>query len=429
MPHVTRRSVLSGAGALGIGAALAACGSTTSISSDPDELVLWYWNRSASPALLEQASRRIPDTSSHLRADIIGTSFDTKLRTSLAGGSYIPDITFVNSNNALYFRNENQFLDMNDLGARDAASDYFEWKWKLGTTPSDRFCFFPLDIGPTGFYYRQDVFEKAGLPSSVEDVSAATTTWEDWIALGAELRRATGAALVNTAQGIFDQFLNASPERYFDDHDRPLYATDGSVVRQAWDTAVAAITADITAGIPDARGPDQNAALSKGSTAGHIQAAWWAQILQESAPDTAGAWRVADQPVRAGNSGGSFAAIPHTCKDPSAAYDFIRWLNLPAHQAATYNEVQLFPSTPAAYASGTMRYQGDFFGDQDPLAFFHHAAETVPTSFISTWESAVSGYFTLEITNVETSGKDPEVAWSDALAASEKILRKRGVLS
>ncbi|GAA1487279.1 ABC-type glycerol-3-phosphate transport system substrate-binding protein [Brachybacterium sacelli] len=150
-------------------------------------------------------------------------------------------------------------------------------------------------------------------------------------------------------------------------------------------------------------------------------------MLEESAPDTAGAWRLASQPVRPGNNGGSFAALPHTCKDPEAAIAFLTWITSPANQAAAYEDVQLFPSTPASFDQ--LDYSGEFYGGQDPLEFFSTAAESVPTSFISTWETVISGTFTLEITNVETSGKDPEAAWEDALTQAEKVLTKRGVES
>ncbi|GAA1317162.1 extracellular solute-binding protein [Brachybacterium tyrofermentans] len=210
-----------GAGLLPL--ALAGCGSDPTISEDPDELVLWFWDRSASRDLLEQASQEIPGTDRHLRADVIGTSFDTKLRTSLAGDAYIPDITYINSNNALYFTNEDLFLDLSELGADSVKDDYYEWKWNLGTTPTGRFCFFPLDIGPTGYFYRQDIFEEAGLPSTPAEVSAAITTWEDWIALGTELKGAADAFLVNDALNVFEEFLNASPERFFDTDDKALY--------------------------------------------------------------------------------------------------------------------------------------------------------------------------------------------------------------
>lgn len=405
--------------------AAAGCGSPETISSDPSELVLWYWNRSASPELLDQAGSAIPGTDKHVRADVIGTNFDTKLRTSLAGKAYIPDITYINSNNALYFTNEDLFLDLGELGADAVKDDFYEWKWELGITPTGRFCFFPLDIGPTGFFYRQDVFEEAGLPSSPEDVSAAITTWEDWIALGAELKDSADSFLVNDAQNIFEGYLNSSPERYFDTDDNALYLEDGSAVRKAWDVTVAAIEAGITAKIPRDRGTDQNAAWSSGRTAGNIGAAWWTQVLAESAPDTEGSWRIASQPVRAGNNGGSFAALPHTCKDPEAALAFLMWINSPSNQALAYEDVQLFPSTPDSFSD--LSYSGTFFGDQDPLEFFSTAAETVPTSFISSWETLIGGSFTFEITNVETTGKDPDQAWADALSQAERVLTKRGV--
>lgn len=427
----SRRTLLrGGAAALGAGAlapSLAACGSDPSISEDPDELVLWYWNRSASPILLEQATEQIPGTAKRLRADVIGTSFDTKLRTSLAGNAYIPDITYINSNNALYFTNEDLFLDLGELGADAVRGDYFDWKWNLGMTPKGRFCFFPLDIGPTGYFFRQDVFEEAGLPTDPAEVGAAIATWESWIELGIELQGATGSFLMNDAQAVYEGFLNSSPERYFDTDDTPLYEKPDSAVRQAWDTAVAAIQAGITARIPRDRGTDQNAAWSSGRTAGQIGAAWWTQVLEESAPDTGGLWRIADQPVRAGNSGGSFAALPHTCKDPEAALAFVMWINSPENQAIAYDDVQLFPSTPGSFDSPKMAYDGDFYGDQNPLDFFSAAAETVPSSFISTWETVIGGSFSLEITNVETSGKDPEQAWGDAVAQAARVLTKRGV--
>jgi len=420
----SRRSLFLGAAGL-LPLAAAGCGSPETISSDPSELVMWFWDRSASPALLEQAGSGIPGTDMHVRADVIGTNFDTKLRTSLAGRAYIPDITYINSNNALYFTNEDLFLDLGELGAESVKDDFYEWKWNLGITPTGRFRFFPLDIGPTGFFFRQDVFEEAGLPSTAEDVSAATTTWEDWIALGVELKGAADAFLVNDAQNVFEAVLNSSPERYFDADDTALYLEDGSAVREAWDVTVAAIEGGITARIPRDRSTDQNAAWSSGRTAGNIGAAWWTQVLAESAPDTEGSWRIASQPVRAGNNGGSFAALPHTCKDPEAAMEFLMWINSPTNQARAYEDVQLFPSTPESF--GDLRYSGSFFGDQDPLEFFSTAAETVPTSFISTWETLIGGSFTFELTNVETSGKDPDRAWEDALSQAERVLTKRGV--
>jgi cellobiose transport system substrate-binding protein len=387
--------------------------------------VLWYWDRSADPKLLEQAAKKIPGTRDmRLRADLIGGTFDSKLRTSLAGNAYIPDLTFINSNVSLYFPNQELFLDLNDFGAQKYKDLYFDWKWQLGVTPTNRFCFFPLDTGPTGFYYRSDIFAKAKLPTDPAEVSDQMKTWDGYIELGQKLKRNAGAFMDIYGGVIFSQYINASPERYFDKSGKPLYMNDDSTIRRAWDVAVKAIKAGVTGNQQNST--DQNAAWSSGKTAGHIEAVWWAQVLADTAPDTKGKWRLASQPIRAGNSGGSFVCVPHTCKNPQAAFDFLTWLNSPDNQAQSFNNMQLFPSALDSFAGDKMKSSTGFFGDQDPLGFFLQAAKQVPTAFISTYETQAQ-YFGTEIVNVESGGKDPERAWNDAVEQTNKTLRKRGI--
>ncbi|SDS43257.1 ABC transporter substrate-binding protein [Microlunatus soli] len=427
MAPITRRSLLAGAAGLGALAAaggLSGCGSRTAISSDPRELVLWYWNRSADPKLLAQMAKGIPGAEDYtLRADVLGGTWDTKLRTSLAGNAYIPDVTFINSNVSLYFPNESMFLDLNELGAETFKDQYFDWKWELGVTPTNRFCFFPLDTGPTGMYYRTDVLQKAGIDPDPDAVSEQIKTWDAYIELGSKLKKNAGAFIQSSASTLFAQYINASAERYFDKAGKPLYLDDSNTIRDAWDTAVKAIKAGVTGN--QQNDTDKNAAWTSGKTAANIEAVWWAQILADTAPDTKGKWRLASQPVRPGNSGGSFVCLPHTCKNPEAGFKFMTWLNSAKNQATSFNTMQLFPSAIESFELGTMKSNTGFFGDQDPLDFFLEAAKAVPTAFISTFETQAA-YFGTEITNVE-SGKDADQAWDDAVAQTNKTLRKRGI--
>jgi cellobiose transport system substrate-binding protein len=428
MAGFSRRSLLAGAAGLGAMAAaggLSGCGSPTSISSDPKELVLWHWNRSADPSILDQLRGGIPGTDGYrLRSDVIGGTWDTKLRTSLAGNAYIPDLTYINSNVALYFPSEEMFIDLNDLGAEEYREQYFDWKWQLGVTPTNAFRFFPLDTGPTGYYYRTDVLEKAKMDPDPAAVSEQMKTWDGFIEFGQKLKTNADVFTEVTGGVVFAQFINASPERYFDKAGKPLYMTEGNFIRQAWDVAVKAINAGILGN--QQNDTDKNAAWNSGKTAGHIEAVWWAQVLADTAPDTKGMWRIASQPVRPGNSGGSFVALPHTCKNPEAAFKAITFINNAENQATAFNNMQLFPSAIESFELGTMKSENDFFGDQDSTQFFLEAAQAVPTSFISTYETQAQ-YFGAEITNVESAGKDPEQAWDDAVAQTNRTLRKRGV--
>jgi cellobiose transport system substrate-binding protein len=428
--QLSRRGFLgaAGLGALAMAGGLAGCTTGGTLSSDPRELVLWYWNRSLNPDLLSVSEGGIPGMEDlRVRADLIGApNWDTKLRTTLAGRAYIPDITMINSNCSLYVGSEDLFVDFRELGTAEERERYYDWKVALGTTPSGRQCFWPVDTGPTGFFYRADLFEQAGLPTDPDDVTAAVRTWDDWIAVGAELRAATDSAIVMNALTVFNQFVNASEERYFDREDRPRFTDPDGTIRRAWDTALRAIDAGVTGNLQS--GTDQNAGWVSGRVGGHVEGAWWSQVLRDTAPDTTGLWRIAQQPELPGNSGGSFLAVPTTCKDPEAAYAFMLWVTSPENQATTFNDIQLFPSTPGSFTSGIMRNPSDFFADQNPLDVFSAAAEGVPITYISTHESQ-TGAFGTELTNVESGGKDPDRAWEEAVAQTERVLRKRGVIS
>jgi cellobiose transport system substrate-binding protein len=426
---LTRRGLLGAAGlaALGLAGALSGCTGGT-LSSDPHQLVLWYWNRSLNPRYLKQAASGISGASRYrVRSDLTGNSnWDTKLRTTLAGRAYIPDIVMINSNVSLYFPAEHLFTDFTKYASDDVRGRFYDWKVALGTTPSGRQCFWPVDTGPTGFYYRTDVFDKAGLPTDPTEVASEISTWDKYLAFGERLRAGADAAMQSTATTLFTQYINASKQRYFDDHDRPIFEDRNGTVRQAWELSVEAIKAKVTGNLQS--DTDKNAGWVSGKAGANIEGAWWSQVVKDTAPDTKGNWRVTSQPERPGNSGGSFLAVPSTCKDPKAAYEFLEWMTTSDRQATTFNDIQLFPSTPASFDSGIMRNPGTFFGDQNPLDVFATIADNVPTSYISTYESQ-TGSFGTEIANVESAGKDPERAWNDAVAQANKSLEKKGVVA
>lgn len=425
MTTVSRRSLLAGGLAMA-GLGVAGCARDPSISADPHELVLWYWSRSISDKLLGVAKKQIPGTSSRIRADLVGTNFDVKLRTSLAGGAYIPDVTGLNSNVSLYFPNESQFVDFNEFGAQDLKADYLPWKWQLGVTPTDRFCFWPMDTGPTGFYYRADLMDKLGLPSAVDDVSASIRTWDSYLDLGRELRQKGNLAIAANATVIFTQVINASETRYFDPSGKPIFTAAGSTVRQAWEIAVKAAQAGVTAKLQT--DTEVGSGYNSSKVAANIEAVWWIDILKDLAPDTSGQWRVARQPVRPGNSGGSFLGVPKVCKDPESAFKFVSWLTSPSNQVVSYGDVDLFPSAVRALKDPTLAKPDKFFGGQDVFDLFQKSAQQVPVSFVSPYENKVNTAITTELVNVELGQKTSDQGWRDAMNLTNRQLKKKGLV-
>jgi cellobiose transport system substrate-binding protein len=427
--ELSRRGFLTGAAGLASLAAVGAlsgCSPSVSISSDPDVLTLWYWNLSIADSLLATARKGIPGTKRRLATDKIGGNFDVKLRTGLAGHAYIPDVSGLNSNVATYFPIEDQFFDLNDLGAHAYRKDYLDWKLQLGVTSTNRLCFWPMDTGPTALWYRRDVFQKAGLPGEPEAVTNQMRDWNAWLEAGETLKRNTNTSIIINAQQVFTALLGASAERFFAKDGTRLYEKDDSAVRKAWDVAVKAAQRGITG--KAYTDTEKNSSYSSGHVVSNIEAVWWGPQLKNAAPHQSGSWAVAHQPGPPGNNGGSFLTIPKTSKDPEAAFAFISWLTSPENQITTYREAQLFPSTPASFDAINPNRPDKFCGGQPITQMFVEAAKKVPITYISPYESQVSDGITLELTNIETQNKDPQRAWDDAMSRGDRQLKKKGLI-
>jgi len=62
----------------------------------------------------------------------------------------------------------------------------------------------------------------------------------------------------------------------------------------------------------------------------------------------------------------------------------------------------------------------EFFGGQKTIEVFGAAAQNIPIAYTSPHDSLVAAPFYTELTNVEATGKDPDQAWKDAVAAAKQ---------
>ena len=279
-------------------------------------LKLWYWNRSIDDGLINAVSKQFPNIV--LEADKIN-DYDNKVRTTLAGHYGVPDILGINTNVAPFFPDEDQFVDLKTLGAEELHSQYLDWKWNLGMTPSGRMIAFPMDTGPTALFYRADIFKQAGLPYEPDAVANSLKTWDDYIQAGVKLKNATGgkSMMFDTATTIYTQMMAQSSKQYFDPSGK--FIGDQAQVKNAWNEATKVVQMGLSAKL-QMWTTDWNKGIVNGLTASFVGAAWMKQILQETAPATAGKWRVTYAPGGAGNSGGSFLAITKASQHPKEAF-------------------------------------------------------------------------------------------------------------
>ncbi|WP_329390974.1 extracellular solute-binding protein [Streptomyces sp. NBC_01716] len=427
---LTRRRLLAGATALGA-AAFGAGGCSSPTTANPGHLTFWYTYNGFSENVLKAARKRFA-ADKFVPSQVSG-DLTQRLLAALAGGAYLPDITMIGDNISRYFSDSDRFVNMNDHGARELAQGYLPWKWQAGATSDGFQLGFPIDIGPAALYYRHDIFEKAGLPSEPDDVAAAVPTWEKYFTFGEQIRKKLpGRYLITDTKTVFTYSMAQEQRKYFTPENS--YLDDQAHVRLAWDRSVEAFRRRLTAGFggsqtASGQSVDRHAAWNTGQEVSLVNASWITGEIKQSAPGTAGKWRVCAPPGGPGNQGGSFLAITAACPDPQAAFDIISWLQNPANQASNYAEIGLFPSSPAAAEDERITAPDTFFGGQSAVKVFADIADQVRYAYFSPWDITISDTYTDELTNVELGGKDPERAWKDARNRIERLLRRQGVLS
>lgn len=425
---VTRRRLLtaaaSGLAGMPLLAATGGCARGQYLT-DEGTLSLWYWDRSISDTLLGKVPKAL---GIDLKPQKVPYDYKSKLLVSLAGKAYVPDIAAQNEGELpQFFNDEDQWLDLTEFGADKLESDYLDWKWQRGVSPSGRFIGFPMDTGPTALYYRADILEEAGFPSEPAAVAELVSDWENYFAFGEELQAKTGDSsfLVANPRDVWRGVIGQLPERFMTEDQK--FIGDQDHIRRAWDLAVESHRRGLSArAVSDT--PDETAAINTGKVATRVGAVWWAEILQDWAPKSSGNWRVCRAPDGAGNWGGSYLGITKYCRDPEAAFEVIKWLQSPRNQPVGYADCALFPAAMDALQDESVLEPSKYFGGQVINDVFAESARNVQPVYLGPYHDPIlNPAFESQLLTVWTGGKDPDRAWRDALTEIERKLTQRGL--
>ena len=421
---MSRRRVLS-LGVAGACAGLGAgCGDGTA-ASEAGTTTLWSWPGGLSEKVLADAVTQFADRT-ELKVSVLSGDYKQQLLTALDQDQDVPDIVGIKGEDiASLLPRADRFVDLNTLGAAEVQSAYLRWKWQQGSTFDGRLVGFPIDIGPTAMFYRADLFRRAGLPDAPERVNTMMATWPKFLEVGRRLVKAMpGVRLLASGTQVFGLRMSQSPVRFVDESNH--FVGDQQHVRAAWDCAVQLGDWGLSAKVQS----DEEAwgkGIAGGTLAAELGAAWHALDIQQTAPDTAGQWRVAAGPAAGANSGGSFLAIPAGAHDPARSFAVIRWLLSPENQARAFVDAALFPSTPAAYELPAMNQPEKFFGGQRTVEVFGESAKKAPRAYEAPSDAALNQVYADELRSVETGAKAATKGWQDAVAQARSMATSLGV--
>jgi cellobiose transport system substrate-binding protein len=337
------------------------------------------------------------------------------LMTALAGGKG-PDLALVQGDDLPRFVDQPQnFHDLREFGADEIAGDYLDWVISQSTAEDGSIIGIPTDVGGMAIAYRKDLFAEAGLPTDRDEVSALWPTWEDFIEVGREYKDATGEAFVDNAPtSIFYQAVNQGSQKYYTD-DGELIHDRNEEVRNAFDLALEAIDAGITAR-QSTFTEGWSAAMQHSDYAVVAAPSWLLNSIRNTAPDTAGQWDVATIPGGAGNWGGSYLTIPANAKNPEAAWAYIREMLSPQGQLDHFLQVGSLPTTPSVYEDEDLQaYTDPFFSDAPTGRIFTDSLIGLEPFRIGPDSAVIGQEFLNALIDVEQGGGDPARAWDQAL--------------
>ncbi|TQS26402.1 ABC transporter substrate-binding protein [Microbispora sp. KK1-11] len=347
----------------------------------------------------------------------------TNLAAHLATGAGAADVEAIEVGYISQFTSQpDKFHDLKQYGLDKRQGEYLDWKWQQGLAPSGALIGLGTDVGGLAMCYRTDLFEKAGLPSKRDEVSALWPTWEQYIETGRKFaaKAPKDAKFFDSPGEIFRAIIAQAPVGVYDAQDNIVVATNPDV-KKAWDLSVQMIDANLSAKI-GAFTPEWNTGFAKGSFATVICPAWMTAYIQDQAKNAAGKWDIATVPGGAGNSGGSHLTVPKQSKHPKEAAELIDFLTSAQNQAAVFKAIGNFPSIPSLYDQPDIQnFTKDFFNDAPVGKIYSDAAKNLKPQHLGPREGDVRTAVGNGIGRVEQGKQSPDEAWAQVLKDVEGI--------
>lgn len=315
----------TGDGATTGGGGGASTGSCTNeiVNPDAEQVSVWAWYP-AFEQVVDHFNENNEDVQICWTNAGQGADEYTAFSTAIEAGSGAPDVIMLEFQVIPTFTIRDALVDLSEYGAADLEDEFTEGAWSDVTSDGAVYAV-PVDGGPMGMLYRQDIFDQYGIE--------VPTTWTEFAEAAQTLRDAghdgyltdfppNGGALQHAfmAQNGWEPFTYDMGQPT--DIGIDIATEEGVEVLQYWNDLV---ERDLVA-TDEAFTADYNTALVDGTYAVYLAAAWGPGYLAGlSEADADASWRAAPMPQWEGqeekqiNWGGSTFAVTKQAKNPELA--------------------------------------------------------------------------------------------------------------
>ncbi|NRG40547.1 extracellular solute-binding protein [Rathayibacter sp. VKM Ac-2804] len=342
-----------------------------------DSLLVWSWDDQL-PEVAELYEEEHPGV--EIEVVDVGTGDEqyTALQNVIAAGSGSPDVAFLDATALPQFALSGALADLGPLGA-DALSDEFApGPWAASQLDGTVYGL-PWASGPMVLFYNRALFERLGV--------AVPTTWTEYVSAAEQLHAADPEVhILNDVgnAGLATSLIQQAGGRPFSGSgsEVAIDLADPGTARYAenWqrllDGGLLAPVADWSDEWRRMLAADRIATLPAGS--------WMASALAQSAPDSAGEWRVAQLPqwepgesVAAEHGGGGFSVL-ESSDSKELAVDFLTFATA-GEGVDVLRDSGLWPAHRAATeAPGFLDEPNEYFGGQAVNREYATASENAP---------------------------------------------------
>ncbi|MFE5597075.1 ABC transporter substrate-binding protein [Streptomyces sp. NPDC056549] len=391
---MNRRSVLKAGGVVAAGVGLggltacsgtgnAGAGSGSAGDADKGYITVWSWAGPAAEmrALVPAFNKKHPGIKVTVQ-DIGNPAIWDKITTGMAaGGSGLADVLHIGVDYLPGYVEKfpGQLADLGPLGADAYKGAFAQGLWETVCPDGKRVNALPWEANSGGFYYRADIFEKAGVDANAID------TWDDAIEAGKKIKAKTGTSLLGIdkpasqadSANFFQMLLQQQGTMFFNLYGHIMLNSPEAVramtlIKKMND---AGLVSDISGG--------WNALISsikKGTAAVVPWPTWFGGVIEETVPGEAGKWGVRLPPaVRRGGSraatvNSTHLAVSGKSHHQAAAWRFVEFvLTRPESQVAIYKAKGIAPALIKAYDDPVFHEPSAFFSGQKKGEIFFEA--------------------------------------------------------
>jgi len=433
-----RRIIAAGASVAALALTLTACssggsGSSSSKTQDPNEkitlTVATFNNFGYTQDLLDSYTKTHPNVT--VKQEIAATSDDAKANftTKLAaGGAGLADVQAVDVDwMPTVLQYEDKFTDLTDDAVKGR---WLDWKTKQATAPDGKLLGYGTDIGPEAICYRQDLFEKYGLPSTPDKVAellgGTNATWDKYFQVGEQFVAASKGkvAWYDSPDGTYQAMVGqlANPYENSDGTPKDL-ATNADIKALFEKVATESKDKGLSAHNQEWQ-PDWNTSFQKNAFATMACPPWMTASIETNSGGVKG-WNIANVfPGGGGNWGGSFLVVPSAGKHTAAAKEFAAWLTAPEQQLSAYKQANNYPSQVEAEKDPAVADSKNDFFNNAPVGkvFADRAAAVTVTPFKGPNYFTINKAVTDALVAYDVQGKGSvESNWNAAVDAYKAL--------